>query len=39
MTAPPISDGLVSSSCHQQPGLQIFHPQTNYKGQYGGTRF
>src|SRR6516165_3154512 len=26
---------LVSSSC--QPGPQIFHPQTNYKVQYGGT--
>jgi hypothetical protein len=39
MTAPPIIDGgLVSNSCHHQPGLQIFHPQTNYKVQYGGTR-
>src|SRR5262249_25003318 len=32
MTAPPIIDGgWFQASFHHQPGLQIFHPQTNYK--------
>src|SRR5215469_9689728 len=29
---------LVSSSYHHQPGLPIFHPQTNCKVQYERTR-